>query len=130
MRAKSASGELTKTIYEKMIMLANIDLNNNVSDNDSTIDESKEEEYQFSLNTGSDRKANEEDSNTFMEMASDKPMFTVVELLNDRLKGYFVSDNVFYLSYRKLSEADVSLLSKGFRFCPAPNTIHKSILES
>ena len=111
-------------------MLANIDLNNNVSDNDSTIDESKEEEYQFSLNTGSDRKANEEDSNTFMEMTSDEAMFTVVELLNDRLKGYFVSDNVFYLSYRKLSEADVSLLSKGFRFCPAPNTIHKSILES
>ena len=111
-------------------MLANIDLNNNVSDNDSTIDESKEEEYQFSLNTGSDRKANEEDSNTFMEMASDKAMFTVVELLNDGLKGYFVSDNVFYLSYCKLSEADVSLLSKGFRFCPAPNTIHKSILES
>ena len=31
----------------------NIDLNNNVSDNDSNIDDSKEEELQFSLNTGS-----------------------------------------------------------------------------
>ena len=42
-----------------------IDLNNNVSDNDSNIDESKEEELQFSLNIGSDWKANEEDdSNT------------------------------------------------------------------
>ena len=44
---------------------------NNVSDNYSNLDESKEEKLQFSLNTGSDGKANEEDnSNTFMEMAS------------------------------------------------------------
>ena len=39
-----------KRIY--IIILNNIDLNNNVSDNDSNIDDSKEEELQFSLNTG------------------------------------------------------------------------------
>ena len=71
-------------------------MNNNVSDNDSNIDDSKEEELQFSLNIGSDRKANgEDDSNTFMEMAFNEQNFEVVELLDGRLKGYFVSDNVF-----------------------------------
>ena len=52
-------------------MLGNIDLNN-VSANDSNIDESKEEELPFGLNTGSNRNANKAvDSDTFMEMASD-----------------------------------------------------------
>ena len=56
--------------------LANIDLNDNVSDNDSNIDDSKEEELQVSLNTGSDGKAREEDySNIFMEMASNEQIF-------------------------------------------------------
>ena len=64
-----------------------------------------------------------------MEIASIEPIFEVVELLNGRLKGYFVSDNVFNLSHRKLSKAKVSLLSKGLKFCPTPNTIDKSILK-
>ena len=56
--------------------LANIDLNDNVSDNDSNIDDSKEEELQVSLNTGSDEKAREKDySNIFMEMASNEQIF-------------------------------------------------------
>ena len=110
--------------------MANIDLNNNVSDNDSNTDDSKEEELQFSLNTGSDMKANkEDDSNIFMEMASNKQNFEVAELLKGRLKRYFVSDNVFNLSHRKLSKAEVSLLSKVLKFCPTPNTIDKSILK-
>ena len=112
------------------VTLANIDLSNNVSDNDSNIDDSKKEELQFSLNTGSDGKANkEDDSNTFMEMASNEQIFEVAELLNGRLKGYFVSNNVFNLSHRKLSKAEVSLLSKVLKFCPTPNTIDKSILK-
>ena len=64
-----------------------------------------------------------------MEMASIEPIFEVAELLNGRLKGYFVSDNVFNLSHRKFSKAKVSLLSKGLKFCPTPNTIDKSILK-
>ena len=50
-------------------------------------------------------------------------------MLNGRLKGYFVSDNVFNLSHRKLSKAEVSLLCKGLKFSPTPNTIDKSILK-
>ena len=44
--------------------------------NDSNIGDSKEEELQFSLNTGSDVKANKEDDiNTFTEMASNEQIF-------------------------------------------------------
>ena len=105
-------------------------MNDNVSYNDSNTDDSKEEELQFSLNTVSDGKANEEDdSNTFTEMASNEQIFEVAELLNGRLEGYFVSDSVFNLSHRKLSKAEFSLLSKGLKFCSTPNTMDKSILE-
>ena len=113
-----------------VVKLANIDLNNNGSDNDSNIDDSNEEELQFRLNTGSDGKANEEDdSNTFIEMAPSDQNFEVAELLNGRLEGYFVSDNVFNLSHQKLSKAEVPPLSKGLKFCPTPNTIDKSTLK-
>ena len=60
-----------------------------------------------------------------MEMASDEPICKVAELLNGSLKGYFVSDNVFNLSHRKWSKVEVSLLSKGIKFCLSPNTIDK-----
>ena len=80
--------DLTKT-FECLQSLdqdvVNIDLNNNISDNDSNIDDSKEEELQFWFNTGYDGKANEEDdSNTFMEMTCNEQIFAVAELLNGR----------------------------------------------
>ena len=63
------------------------------------------------MNTCSEgEEEDEDDSNTFMEMASDEPICKVAELLNGSLKGYFVSDNVFNLSHRKWSKAEVSLL--------------------
>ena len=37
-----------------------------------------------------------------------------------------MSENVVHLSNRKLSKAEVSLLSKGLKFCPTPN---KSVLK-
>ena len=40
-----------------------------------------------------------------------------------------MSENVLNLSHRKLSKSEVSLLSKGLKFCPTPNTIDKLILE-
>ena len=33
------------------------------------------------------------------------------------------------MSHRKLSKAEGSLLSRGLKFCPTPNTIEKSILK-
>ena len=72
------------------------------------IGKSKQEKLQLSLNTASEGKANkEDDSNTMVGMASDETMFKVAERLNGRLKEYFVSGNVFNLSHRKLSKAEV-----------------------
>ena len=73
------------SLDQDVVTLANIDLNNNLSDNDSKIDDSKEEKLKFSLNTYSDGKSNQEDdSNTFMEIAWDEPNFIVEELLNSK----------------------------------------------
>ena len=58
------------SLDQDVLTLANIDLSNNVSDNDTNIDESKEEELPLNLNTVSDGKVNEEnDINTSMEKA-------------------------------------------------------------
>ena len=38
-------------------------------------------------------------------------------------------ENVVNLSNRKLSKAEVSLLSKGLKFCPTPNSVDKSVLK-
>ena len=49
--------------------------------------------------------------------------------LNGRIKGKFVSKNVVNLSKRKLTKADVSLLSKGLKFVPTSNHINKAKLK-
>ena len=127
--------EFLPSLDQDVFTLGNIDLNSNVGDDDSNIDGSKKEELRLSLNASSDGKFNEEDNgDTFLEKTSDEPIFKVAELLNGiaellngRLKGYFVSCNVFNLLHRKLSKAEVSLLSKGLKFCPTP--INKSVLK-
>ena len=58
----------------------------------------------------------EDDSNTFVEMASDEPIFKVAELLNGRLKEFIFSEHIFNWFHRKLGKAEVSLLSKGLSF--------------
>ena len=40
----------------------------------------------------------------------------------------FVSDNVVNLSNRVLSEAEISLLSKGVKFCPTPLELDRSAI--
>ena len=49
--------------------------------------------------------------------------------LNGRIKGTFVSKNVVNLSKRKLTKAEVSLLSKGLKFVPTSNHINKAKLK-
>jgi len=46
-----------------------------------------------------------------------------------RLKGVFVSPNVFNLSKRQLSTSEISLLSKGLKFVPTPNFVNRAILK-
>ena len=49
---------------------------------------------------------------------------------NGRLIGRFVSGSVVNLSWRELSEEDVSLLSKGLKFSPTPTDIDKAQLKA
>ena len=46
-------------------------------------------------------------------------------LSEERLTGNFVSENVFNLSRRVLSENEIRLLSKGLKFVPTPVSINK-----
>ena len=55
---------------------------------------------------------------------------TVCDVNNEgRFVGKFVSPNVINLSGRVLSEAEISLLSKGLKFCPTPNGVNKAVLK-
>ena len=64
--------------------------------NDSKIGESKEEERKVNLYTDSNQKVNKrvKVSDSFVEKVTDDPIFKALEMLNGRLKEYFVSDNV------------------------------------
>ena len=50
-------------------------------------------------------------------------------LVENRLKGNFVSKNVVNLSKRNLNDAEISLLSKGLNFVPTCNNIDKAKLK-
>ena len=64
------------------------------------------------------------------ENSQGEPDYKIAEVTsNGMLKGFFVSENVVNLSNRKLSKAEVSLLSKGLKFCPTPNSVDKSVLK-
>ena len=49
--------------------------------------------------------------------------------VDGRLKGVYVSKNVFNLSKRALNEAEVSLLSKGLKFVPTPRSVDRAALK-
>ena len=49
--------------------------------------------------------------------------------VNERLKGKFVSSNVFNLSKRVLSDAEISVLSKGLKFSPTPRELDRSQIK-
>ena len=50
-------------------------------------------------------------------------------LLENRLKGKFVSNNVVNLSKRNLNDTEISLLSKGLNFVPTCNNLCKTKLK-
>ena len=47
----------------------------------------------------------------------------------DNGTGLFVSDNVVNISSRILTQAEVSLLSKGLKFCPTPKELDWSVIK-
>ena len=50
-------------------------------------------------------------------------------LVNERLKGKFVSPNVVNLSRRNSTNSEISLLSKGLKFVPIPRGINKGLIK-
>ena len=53
----------------------------------------------------------------------------IAEVIDGRLKGKFVSPNVINLSTRILSNAEISLLSKGLKFIPTPTSVNKALIK-
>ena len=51
------------------------------------------------------------------------------DILNGRIRGKFVSENVVNLSKGKLTKVEISLLSKGLKFVPTSNHINKAKLK-
>ena len=49
--------------------------------------------------------------------------------IGDRLDGKFVSENVVNLSKRVLSKAEISVLSKGLKFCPTAKEIDRAKIK-
>ena len=48
---------------------------------------------------------------------------------NNRLAGKFVSDNVINLSRRDLTDVEISLLSKGLKFCPTVKELDRAKIK-
>ena len=48
--------------------------------------------------------------------------------MHERLKGKFVSPNVIIFSTRILFKAEISSLSKGFKFIPTPASVNKALI--
>ena len=54
----------------------------------------------------------------------------IATYIGERLESKFVSSNVINLSRRNLSEAEISLLSKGLKFVPTANKIDRAKLKT
>ena len=53
----------------------------------------------------------------------------IVEVIDGRLKGKFVSSNVINLSTRILSKVEISFLSKGVKVIPTPASVNKALIK-
>ena len=71
-----------------------------------------------------------ESTNTKEQNSQNEPDYKRAEVTSrGRLKVFFFSENAVNLSNRKLSKTKVSLFSNGLKFCPKPNSVHKSMLK-
>ena len=104
-------------IYQDAIILANLNIDDSDSKSDSNSPNDSLEESQCVEEQDYLESTDPEEQNP-----QNEPDYKIAKVTsNGRLKGFFVSENVVNLSNRKLSIAEVSLLSKGLKFCPAPN---------
>ena len=82
--------------------------NDSISDDTRNLDNDSRNEFE-----------NENNSRNSCEM----------DIETNRLKGKFVSSNVINLSKRELSEAEISLLSKGLKYVPTPTSVNRAQLK-
>ena len=107
------------------VILANLNIDDSDSKSDASSPNDSMEESQYV-----EEQHYSESTNTEEQNSQNEPDYKIAEVTsNGRLKGFFVSENVVNLSNRKLSKAEVSLLSKGLKFCPTPNSVDKSVLK-
>ena len=95
-----------------LVYLGELDLNNskNSLNENSTIEPEKVNLPDFDISSN--------DNNTSLNFEG-----------NSRLRGCFVSPNVFNLSNRHLSAAEISLLSKGLKFVPTPTFVNRAAIK-
>ena len=53
----------------------------------------------------------------------------IAEVIDERLKGRFLSPNVINLSTRILSKSEISLLSNGLKFIPTTTSVNKALIK-
>ena len=112
-------------IDQDAVILVNLNIDDSDSKSDASSPNDSMEESQYV-----EEQDYSESTNTEKQNYQNEPDYKIAEVTsNDRLKGFFVSENVVNLSNRKLSEAEVSLLSKGLKFCLTPNSVDKSVLK-
>ena len=97
-----------------------IDRNENISENEQIFENGDEISDEVLLNCEINDHPIETDHN-HIELKSED---------NDRLKGNFVSPNVVNLSKRELTESEISLLSRGLKFCPTPKDLDKGKIKT
>ena len=68
-------------------------------------------------------------NNSFENDFIDNNLTDNIVYSGSRLKGKFVSPNVFNLSKRQLSKSEISLLSKGLKFIPTPKSVNRVKLK-
>ena len=110
-------------IDQDVVILANLNIDNSDSKSDASSPNDSMEESQYV-----EEQDYSESTNTEEQNSQNLPDYKIAEVTsNGRLKGFLVSENVANISNRKLSKAEVSLLSKGLKFCPTPNSVDKSV---
>ena len=96
----------------------------NYSMKGTLVDSNSDEEIVFDITGFHDEKVLEKQNLTGCDRSESHLNEEGNDTLNGRIKGKFVSENVVNLSKRKLTKAEISLLSKGLKFAPTSNHIN------
>ena len=97
--------------------------------NGTLVDSNLDEEIVLDITGFHDEKVSDKQSLTGCDCSESHLNEEGNDTLNGRIKGKFVSENVVNLSKRKLTKAEISVLSKGLKFVLTTNHINKAKLK-